>query len=261
MVRTLFFVFISFLANDILGQEKSVKQLFPHSFVVTVSNPIDVDRENEMIVVPETQLVNGFNSKAFVVMDGSNEIPSQYNHHDKDFPGIVFVLDKLAANAQRKIVVRYNPSGVISRNYTKRTQAELSHKVNGQFINREYVGGEFKNVDFLRVPAEHKDHSWFIRYEGPGWESDKVGYRFYLDQRNATDVFGKKASDMVLQHIGLDGFDSYHHMQSWGMDVMKVGKSLGLGTPGMYKTIKFPGLKIRIVWIVASLKTARCSHQ
>jgi len=40
---------------------------------------------------------------------------------------------------------------------------------------------------------------------------------------------------MVLQNVGLDGFDSYHEKQPWGMDVMKVGKSLGLGTIAVYK--------------------------
>jgi hypothetical protein len=59
-----------------------------------------------------------------------------------------------------------------------------------------------------------------------------VGYRIYLDQRNATDVFGKKTTDPVLQNVGQDGFDSYHNLQPWGMDVMKVGKSLGVGTIG-----------------------------
>jgi hypothetical protein len=114
----------------------------------------------------------------------------------------------------------------------KRTQAELSHKTGGEWKEREYIGGEFKNVDFLRVPVEHKDHSWFIRYEGPGWESDKVGYRFYLDQRNAVDVFGKTVPEPVLQKAGLDGFDSYHELQDWGMDVLKVAKSLGVGSIG-----------------------------
>ncbi len=63
-------------------------------------------------------------------------------------------------------------------------------------------------ANILRVPPEHKDHSWFIRYEGPEWESDKVGYRFYLDQRNVIDVFGIFTSDVVLHNAGLDGFDS-----------------------------------------------------
>jgi hypothetical protein len=61
-----------------------------------------------------------------------------------------------------------------------------------------------------------------------------VGYRFYLDWRNATDAFGKKTNDMVLQKVGLDGFDSYHEMQPWGMDVLKVGKALGIGTLATY---------------------------
>jgi hypothetical protein len=121
-----------------------------------------------------------------------------------------------------------------SRSYRKRTQAELSHKSGGEWKNREYIGGQFRNVDRLRVPNEHKDHSNFIRYEGPGWESDKVAYRFYLDQRNAIDVFGKKTNDMVLMGIGQDNFSSYHEMQPWGMDIMKVDKSLGLGSVGMW---------------------------
>ena len=39
---------------------------------------------------------------------------------------------------------------------------------------------------------------------------------------------------MVLQQVGQDGFDSYHEMQPWGMDVMKVGKSLGIGSIGSF---------------------------
>ncbi|MCB0639573.1 MAG: DUF4861 family protein, partial [Lewinella sp.] len=112
--------------------------------------------------------------------------------------------------------------------------AELSHKVNGSWNEREYEGGEFRNVDSLRVPPEHTDHSWYIRYEGPGWESDLVGYRFYLDWRNATDIFGKITTDMVLQGVGQDGFDSYHEPGPWGMDILKVGESLGVGSLGTW---------------------------
>jgi len=39
---------------------------------------------------------------------------------------------------------------------------------------------------------------------------------------------------MIMQNVGLDGFDSYHEMQTWGMDVLKVGSSLGLGTMGTF---------------------------
>ncbi|MCW5912964.1 MAG: DUF4861 family protein, partial [Cyclobacteriaceae bacterium] len=140
----------------------------------------------------------------------------------------------LAAKEKKLLTIRYNKAGEALPAYKKRTQAELSHKVGGEFVNREYIGGTFKNVEYLRVPPEHKDHSWFIRYEGPGWESDKVGYRMYLDQRNATDVFGKTTHEMILQQVGQDGFDSYHQQQPWGMDVMKVGKSIGIGSVGSF---------------------------
>lgn len=208
------------------------------SFAVTVTNPSQQSRENVLVVVSKEhiqKLVPAFNPAAFVVADNGKEIASQYNHTDSFDPGIVTVLDALKGKETRKLMVYYKKEGSLKRTYPKRTQAELSHKTDGKFVNREYVGGAFRNVNYLRVPPEHKDHSWFIRYEGPGWESDVVGYRFYLDQRNATDVFGKKTKDLVLQQVGLDGFDSYHEMQPWGMDVMKVGKSLGLGSPGAWR--------------------------
>ncbi|NJM24642.1 MAG: DUF4861 domain-containing protein [Bacteroidia bacterium] len=206
---------------------------FPSSFDVTVTNPTEFVRYDVMALVPADQLEGiEFNPEAFIVMLDDREIPSQYVDAPQD--GIAIVLDSLTARQAVSLQVRYNPSGKNVRQYPKRTQAELSHKFNGTWNNREYEGGEFRNVGYMRVPSEHKDHSWFIRYEGPGWESDKVGYRFYLDQRNATDVFGKKVTEPVLQHVGLEGFDSYHEMQSWGMDVMKVGKSLGIGSIGAW---------------------------
>lgn len=95
------------------------------------------------------------------------------------------------------------------------TYAEISMKEGGHWDDREYIDGNFVNVDTLNVPSEHTDHSWFIRYEGPGWENSQVGYRLYLDWRNAIDIFGKKVDSLVLPYVGQDGFDSYHETQPW----------------------------------------------
>ena len=227
MIKVLTTFLSSLCIGIALGQ--NLQKEFPESFEVWVTNPLNAPQENAMILIPVPSN-SGFNEKGFVVMDRSTEVPSQFSSGDD--AGIVVVLGSMAAKEKRSLAVRYKKSGVPLRNYPKRTQAELSHKVGGSWKDREYIGGEFKNVDYLRVPPEHKDHSWFIRYEGPGWESDKVGYRFYLDQRNATDAFGKVTPDVSLQLTGLDGFDSYHNMQPWGMDILKVGKSLGVGTIG-----------------------------
>jgi hypothetical protein len=216
----------------VLTSFSQTEKTYPESFSIKVTNPTSMVREGVMVFIPTNKLPKKFNVKAFAVFDASVEIASQFNDQDKDYSGIVLVLDRLNGREVKTLTVRFAKSGEIKHNYTKRTQAELSHKVDGEWKGREYIGGTFRNVEYLRVPKEHKDHSWFIRYEGPGWESDQVGYRLYLDQRNAVDVFGKRVAEPVLQKTGLDGFDSYHHMQDWGMDVLKVATSLGVGAIG-----------------------------
>lgn len=122
---------------------------------------------------------------------------------------------------------------------TQKTQAYLGLKEGGEWVwvtkssgkeQWEYQGGKFKSVDQIIVDEKHTDHSFDIQFEGPGWESDKVGYRLYLDWRNAIDIFGKKTDTLVLQNVGRDGFDSYHEVSDWGVDVLKVGESLGMGS-------------------------------
>lgn len=204
----------------------------PSHFTIVVHNPLDRERNDVLILIEASQIQANypdFNPKGFKVMVGDMEIPSQYNE-EGTARGVVFVLPELAAREKREISIAYDPRNQLEHNYPKKTQAEISHKVGGHFENRKYIGGEFQNVNELHVPAEHTDHSWYIRYEGPGWESDKVGYRFYLDWRNGVDVFGKTTPEPILELVGQDGFDSYHELQDWGMDVLKVGKSLGVGS-------------------------------
>lgn len=115
--------------------------------------------------------------------------------------------------------------------YPKRTYAELTHKIGGKFIGKEYIGGySWVKVSQITLPGTFRDHSYYLKYEGPGWENDKIAFRFYLDNRNAMDVFGKVTSNLVLSAVGVDNFDSYHKLANWGMDNTRVGASLGLGS-------------------------------
>ncbi len=215
-----------------------LSKIYPESITLSVKNPAALVRQDAAIFLELAKLKTktpNFNDEAFVILHDAQELASQTNdfNDDGNADQIVCIAD-FAPNETKTLTIRYAQSGVLAREYPKRTQAELSHKVGGKFVNRKYEGGAFQNVQALRVPPEHTDHSFYIRYEGPGWESDKVGYRFYLDWRNATDIFGKKTPAMVLQNVGQDGFDSYHTMLDWGMDVLKVGESLGLGSLAMW---------------------------
>lgn len=111
-----------------------------------------------------------------------------------------------------------------------KTYAELSVKTDGTWKDRKYIGGTtFNNVKTLTLDPRHTDHSFDIRYEGPGWESNKIGYRLYLDWRNAIDIFGKKTEEIILPKVGQDNFDSYHEITDWGGDILHNGKSAGIG--------------------------------
>ena len=132
-------------------------------------------------------------AQQLVAVDGNAELATEATDLNGDgaMDALVVAAD-FQAQESKKLVVRKRGDAASAATFPKRTQAELSQKFDGKFENRKYVGGEFRNVNSARVPVEHTDHSLFFRYEGPGWESDKVGYRFYLDWRNAIDIFGKK---------------------------------------------------------------------
>jgi hypothetical protein len=211
---------------------------YPFTVEISVVNPAPIDRPDQSVQIQVKMIQDvfpDFNPNAMVVFADGKELASQAVDTDADgLPNRIVVNADFLDSENKSMIIRYAQKGEKKRDYVRRAQAELSSKFGGRFVNRIYEGGTFRNVEYLRVPPEHTDHSLDIRYEGPGWESDKIGYRFYLDWRNATDIFGKKIPDMVLQNVGLDGFESYHEMSAWGMDILKVGESLGIGSPGVW---------------------------
>jgi hypothetical protein len=140
----------------------------------------------------------------------------------------------LAATEQLELFIARDAAVARARPWPKRTQAELSHKVGGSWESGVYHGGAFVNAPVVAFAGQLTAPNGFMRYEGPGWESDKVGYRLYLDQRNGIDVFGKLLPAMVLQDVGKDVYGSYHEPAPWGMDILKVGASLGFGGFGAW---------------------------
>jgi rhamnogalacturonyl hydrolase YesR len=207
---------------------------------ITLSNPSDFKRTDEpyRVSFDELGLANSAATGLGIKLNGQ-AIASQAIDTDSDgSPDSLFTLLDINAGASVTLNVFTDMESVAG---PKRAQAEISKKTGGSWQEdpekpgkQIYVGGQFTNVDKLTPPSQHTDHSYFIRYEGPGIESDLVGYRVYLDWRNGFDIFGKYTHDMVLQNVGQDGFDSYHEPSDWGMDILKVGSSVGSGGYGFW---------------------------
>jgi len=116
--------------------------------------------------------------------------------------------------------------------------ADVSNESTSEALDRAGIdiGNLTQNgaqVQSLTTPPGYKQGDKLVAYEGPGWESDRVAYRLYLDGRNAIDIFGKRSPDLVLSKVGRG--EDYHAMADWGMDILKVGNSLGSGGFGVYK--------------------------
>ncbi len=217
---------MAFTACQQQGTSKVLSEL-------TLVNSTSVDYSGVVEIAPEK--LNGIaTGTALSVINGTTPLTSEWSDKDGDGKVDVLCVDlDIKANSEVKIslakATEATPAPV------KKTQAELWHKTTGRFKEgRYYGGGNFSKFDSIRVPDGFMDHAYYIKYEGPGWESDKVGYRLYLDWRNAVDVFGKCVSEPVLEQVGMDGYESYHHKSDWGMDVLKVGKSLGIGSNGWW---------------------------
>ncbi len=98
---------------------------------------------------------------------------------------------------------------------------------------RSSTSAPYRAVSSIDVPADHTIGDGLFPYEGIGWENGLVGYRLYLDGRLVSDIFGKQTPAPALSGISQHG--SYHALAPWGMDVLKVGPSLGIGGLGVMR--------------------------
>jgi hypothetical protein len=210
---------------------------------LTVSNLSNRDVVDYTVEIPVEKL-RCLSLGAYVAVDSeSHEVPFELAKDVCDNTVAVFPVSLLRANSEQTYVIR--PGQAVG--YPKRTYAELSHKIGGEFVkhgpekkNRmEYIGGySWVKPNYLRVPDGFTDHAYYIKYEGPGWESDKVAFRFYLDWRNGIDVFAKRTPGIILPQVGIDGYDNYHKQADWGMDNMRVGDALGIGSIAVWNGTK-----------------------
>ncbi len=201
---------------------------------LTLANPSQFERTDEGISISLSSLgIERGDIRNLRVLDGEHELAPQFIDSSGigERDALFFLADFAPAETRSFEIVNAATAGQAP---PARAQAEISIKQGGQWEDRKYVGGTFVNVESLTPPPQYTDHSEYIRYEGPGIESDLIGYRVYLDWRNGFDIFGKTAAGLVLQDVGQDGYDSYHEPADWGMDVLKVGDAVGMGGYGFW---------------------------
>ncbi len=152
------------------------------------------------------------------------DVPSQVDDFDKDgkWDELFFLVD-IEPNTTKELTLTLVEKNKIPK-YKVRSNIRFSTMEPG----KELTSAErLKSAESL-ITQKH------FQMEGPAWENDKVAFRNYFDARNGMDIFGKRTSKMVLDSVGLEAH-SYHKIANWGMDVLRVGKSLGAGAIALKK--------------------------
>lgn len=195
---------------------------------IVLSNPTSWDRVDEPVVITRTDLEKqmGKISNGFVPMltsEGGMVIPTQVDDLNGDGTwDELFLLANVPAQSRIALTVTLINPGQLPV-FTQRSQAWLASP---------QEDGSYQEVKTVQRPAitrqNHGQTKRYFQFEGPGWENDRLGFRNYFDERNGMDIFGKTTETMVLQNVGIN--EDYHKLQSWGMDILKVGASLGAGS-------------------------------
>lgn len=223
-IQTIFLILSSSLAFSCASTSDEIR--------IQVTNPLDQARNDAIILLARSAIANWTDipdGQWPVLKDGIREyIPSQVIDADGDGEwDQLFALTPMEASSQKIVRLSFVPPDGYPE-FEKRTNLRLgdaSETGYPELLEAERLEGVSYHNYGGRTGAA-------FQMEGPAWENDKVAFRNYLDQRNGMDIFGKRTSKMVLDSVGLPGKSSYHEPAAWGMDVLKVGTSLGSGAIG-----------------------------
>ena len=193
-----------------------------------VSNHFDEEITDQAVVLSReeiTKFVTVDGAKIVLVEDNQgNVLASQCDDLDGDgrWDELAFLIDLKGGESKSLSFISAEKSD--APQFTKRTNIRFGDK---KPPYKEILNG-------VRLKTNDSPSSTrAFQMEGPAWENDVIGFRNYFDARNGMDIFGKRVSEMVLDSVGLPGKPTYHELAGWGMDVLKVGNSLGSGAIGL----------------------------
>jgi len=133
---------------------------------------------------------------------------------------------------------------------TSKVQAVLKiQNIEFDLDKKAEIMADYKDLKSIDVPVNLAPQNKWVMFEGPVLENDLIAYRFYMDSRHKTDIYGKLTKDLVMDTVGWD----YHEIKNWGSDILKVGQSLGIGAPGIYyngNVIGFSDYESKIVSVL-----------
>ena len=197
------------------------------AFSFKAVNPTEMERIDEGVVLSREELAAfGDITKGVPVLTAPNGqiILSQLDdiNDDGQWDELAFV-HTFAPNETVEVKVEMAQK---APEMMARTQVRFAKNKN---TDQNPIEGQLLTEE-TKTDRKWQDNQVYYQAEGPVWENDKVAFRHYFDERNGVDIFGKTTDSLVADRMGYDTKNaSYHELQPWGMDILKVAGSLGAG--------------------------------
>jgi len=201
---------------------------------IVIDNSSNEDRQDELIVLKRDKLEKSIGAIApgkYLKLKGATGVPVvvQYDDLDGDqqWDEASFLY---SFKSKEKLVVNGELSNApatikaMVRAHVRQMKKNADNTFGPVALDKDTMPVNAQPTDFSKQPLPP------YLTEGPAWENDKVGFRLYFDVRNGKDIWGKTTNRMVLDEVGADTAHNYHEQADWGMDVLKVGASLGAGS-------------------------------
>lgn len=201
----------------------------------SISNPLTITRENELIVLKRSDIENyaGKINDDFHYAISSNNKAIAFQtvdlNNDSTWDELVFLSSFKSIEKKSFTITKVVNQKLIHAD----TMQPFAHVRMKPKKADDSFGKSVTNatMPYQNPPTDFSKNSLppYLT-EGPGWENDKVAFRLYFDTRNTIDIYGKRIAGMVMDTIGDNTKSSYHNLSAWGMDVLHVVKSLGAGS-------------------------------
>ena len=188
------------------------------SFTVEVSNTWNKAKADEPVVIKLSEINPQFRVRSAVVMNGSEEIPSQLDDLNGDLrpDELAFVID-LPAKSKKTVTVTLS-SAKSDKTYPARVYAEM-------LVSDKR--GKHVPVHSVTIPGTSNIYNQ-MHHHGPAFESELVAYRLYFDKKQTVDIYGKFNKGFEIKESQFYPTDE-QLARGFGDDVLLVGGSCGLG--------------------------------
>jgi len=184
------------------------------SFLITVENPLDIERRSETISLPLKDV------------------------QERLTPGDVHQLVVLDAKSKTIVTCQVTESDLLF-------QSDFNPRERKEFTVRVSDGVAAK-------PQSLVDGRFVPPREDYAWENDRIAFRMYgpalaKEVNNGIDVWTKRVRYLVVEKwykASEGGKDAYHADHGEGADFFSVGRSLGAGGCGIWKgdSVNQPGV-------------------